>query len=357
MIDIGKCIVGRRRAKGLKQKDLARLAEMSPTQLCQVENGRISPTFRMVERVAAALETDVAGLVGGAEPVEAAAPAAPVVAAAGAAAGDYVAVRVIEPDAARALGQILDEERERDGLDAARGVASGCELALNRARMRYGGAGAALAEALRADLGLGTAPVADLVTALEFRGFRVYARRLTKAVGSVLFWNAARNAPVAVLNARNTGERNRYRLAYELGSACLYASEGRRLDESLSQHRFLTDFTAAFLMPGVTVREYVAATGLGLRDWTMGALVELKARFGVSAESFALRLEELGLIAAPLRLRLREELRARYAAHPEAMEPQPEVGEPCGARWRTMRGGGRGSPEGGGARPEGGRTA
>ncbi|MGN0854938.1 MAG: helix-turn-helix domain-containing protein [Kiritimatiellia bacterium] len=43
------------------------------------------------------------------------------------------------------------------------------------------------------------------------------------------------------------------------------------------------------------------------------------------AESFALRLEELGLIVPVLRLRLREQLRAYYRAHPDAMEPHPSA--------------------------------
>ena len=76
-------------------------------------------------------------------------------------------------------------------------------------------------------------------------------------------------------------------------------------------------------MPPLTVRQVVAATGIGPEDWTFSKLVALKGYFGVSAESFALRLEELGLIAPVLRLKLREQLRAYYRANPNAMEPIP----------------------------------
>ena len=55
----------------------------------------------------------------------------------------------------------------------------------------------------------------------------------------------------------------------------------------------------------------------------MPVLVYTKDRFGVSAESFALRLESLGLIAPSLRTKLRDELRARYTARPRSMEPHP----------------------------------
>ena len=52
-------------------------------------------------------------------------------------------------------------------------------------------------------------------------------------------------------------------------------------------------------------------------------VVAIKEYYGVSAESFALRLDELGLISPSLRLPLREQFRAYYRAHPEAMEPHP----------------------------------
>ena len=334
MINIGACVVAARRRKGLKQFELARRAEMSPGQLCQIENGRVSPSFHAVERLAAALDLDVAGLIAGvgsegACAAEAGAPPA-------GRASDYVPLRAVEPDALRAFRQIEAAEGEFDALEARRGVTTGCTLALNRAHLRFEGAGAALAEELRADLGLGTAPIGDLASVLAFRGVRVHRAKLPKDVGSVGFWNARRETPVVALNAGDTPERHRYRLAYELASACLYVSLGRvRLDESLAQHRFLTDFTAAFLMPGAMVRTYVAATGIGPRDWTLRALVAVKSRFGVSAESFALRLEELGLISPALRLAFRDELRARYAAHPDAMEPQPDT--PLVSPWEAMR--------------------
>lgn len=335
VIELGKCIVERRRGKGLYQKDLALRAGMSAGQLCLIESGRVSPTFNMVERIARALDTDIQGLLSsesgrdGAEKTSSErAEALP--------SSDYVPVRAIEPDAARALRLVLDMERERDELAASRGVPFACSLALNRAGLRFEGAGAALAEELRTELGLGTAPIVDLETALEFRGVRLRAVKLSKHTTSVAYWDAKATRPLIVLNSLMTDERRRYRTAYELASACLYVSLGcQRLDESLPQHRFLTDFTAAFLMPAVTVRLAVASTGLGPDDWTFDELVALKSRFGVSAESFVLRLEELGLITPYLRLDLRDRLRAYYRKHPKSMEPQPK-GRSCRAARREQ---------------------
>lgn len=321
MIDLAGSIRGQRKARGLKQYELARRAEMSPGQLCQIENGRVSPSFQMVERLAAALDLDVVGLISGGKgraqrkaSVESEKPSG---------LDGYIPLRAVEPDALRVLRQIEDQEAQFDAQADARGVPSECRILLNRVRLSCAGAGAAFAEELRTELGLGTAPLGDFASALEVRGVRLHRVRMAQSTPSVAFWNSRRATLVIAVNEKVTPERERYRLVYELGSAILFVSLGkRRLDESLEQHRFLTDFTAAFLMPGVMVRTYVAATGLGPADWTFASLVEIKRHFGVSAEAFALRLEELGLISATLRLELRDRLRAYYKAHPKAMEPQ-----------------------------------
>ena len=326
MIDLGKCIQAKRQELGLKQFELARRAKMSPAQLCQIENGRVSPSFHMVERIAAAFNLDVVGLITGAKPVadaivtETSLPQNT----------SYIPIRAVDPDAGRALKSIAEAEAELDAYDDAHGVSSRCTIALNRVRLSASGVGAAAADELRLDLGLGTAPLGDLASLLEFRGVRIHRVKLTKDVASVAFWNESRENLVVVMNVRATPERQLYRLVYELGSACLFVSRGnQRLDESLEQHRFLTDFTAAFLMPGVMVRTCVAATGIGPTAWTFDSLVAIKQHFGVSAEAFALRLEELGLIAPSLRVELRDRLRAYYKAHPKAMEPTATT---CGIR-------------------------
>jgi len=171
---------------------------------------------------------------------------------------------------------------------------------------------------------MGSQPRVDLAPVLESVGVRVVWVRRPAAFQSAAFYNTVRRTLSIALNSSNTVERNAYRLAYELGGAVRFASTGYKtvVDEGL-EHRFLRAFTAAFLMPEEAVRGAVARLGVGPRRWTMGALVYVKERFGVSAEAFALRLENLGLIMPSLRQRLRDELRARYAAQPQSMEPHP----------------------------------
>lgn len=317
MIDIGEKIAAARKDKGLKQFELAKRAEIAPAQLCKVENGRVNPSFNMVERIAAALDSTIPQLLYGEKrkcarkiDEEDAAESESV------SKSVYIPIRAHEPDAAKAIKALT---ADAEGVEQT--VAPDCTLVWNKAHVKFEGAGAALAEEFRNDLGLGTAPVGDLASSLRYRGVVIVEAKLPKAVGSVALWDKSRKAPTIVLNLLMTSERRLYRLVYELGSAALYASLGVRLDESLERHRFLTDFTASFLMPGLTVRTCVAAIGVSPSDWTLEKALPLKAYFGVSAESFILRLEELGLIAPKLRLSLRDKLRAYYKKHPDAMEP------------------------------------
>lgn len=317
MIDIGEKIAAARKNKGLKQFELAKRAEIAPAQLCKVENGRVNPSFNMVERIAAALDSTIPQLLYGEKrkcarkiDEEDAAESESV------SKSVYIPIRAHEPDAAKAIKALT---ADAEGVEQT--VAPDCTLVWNKAHVKFEGAGAALAEELRNDLGLGTAPVGDLASSLRYRGVVIVEAKLPKAVGSVALWDKSRKAPTILLNGSVTQERRLYRLVYELGSAALYASLGVRLDESLEQHRFLTDFTASFLMPGLTVRTCVAAIGVSPSDWTLEKALPLKAYFGVSAEAFILRLEELGLIALKLRLALRDKLRAYYKKHPDAMEP------------------------------------
>ena len=318
---LGELIRKRREACGWRQYELARRAEMSAAQVSLIENNRVSPSFHAVERLARAFDTDIAGLLsqanGKAAPIDHAATTATF------ARGDYIALRALECDGAAALAAIEDDERQADAAEQSHGIVNAYTLGASSPGFTPAMTGAAMAEVLRLELGLGTAPVGNLAATLAFRGVRIYRCRLPAASASVALWQRVRERPAIVLNAANTPERDVYRLAYELGSICLYRALGHVIDETLEQHRFLVDFATAFLLPAVSVRQAVAATGIGPEEWTFEKVVAIKEYYGVSAESFALRLDELGLISPSLRIPLREQFRAYYRAHPEAMEPHP----------------------------------
>ena len=65
MIEIGSIILDARKSRGMGQNTLAKRAGMTPAQLCQFEKGRVSPTLRTLERIAAALDMTVVEFLSG----------------------------------------------------------------------------------------------------------------------------------------------------------------------------------------------------------------------------------------------------------------------------------------------------
>jgi len=77
-------------------------------------------------------------------------------------------------------------------------------------------------------------------------------------------------------------------------------------------------FAALFLLPADAVVASVRQVGIDTDQWNWDMLMRLKHRFGVSAETFLYRLEELELIAKFVRDRLKSEIYAYYTGHGNA---------------------------------------
>lgn len=310
--------------RGLSQLGLAKRAGMSPAQLCKIERGQNGLTASTLRRLADALGVPVSTLLGespGGSGVEENSVGGRL---------DFSGQESYGPvfadggSAGRVAAEVEEYGRAVLEMEDRLGVSSQTTMQLAYAYGSDENAAEVLARDLRVSLGMGSQPRADLAAVLENAGVRIVIVRRPSVFQSASFYNESRRSLLIALNESNTAERNAYRLAYELGGAVLFASRGFKsiLDEG-SSHRFLRAFTAAFLMPEEAVRAAVARFGVRPDGWTMPVLVYVKERFGVSAESFALRLESLGLIAPSLRHKLRDELRAGYAAHPRSMEPHP----------------------------------
>lgn len=296
---------------------------MSPAQLCKIERGRNGMTASTLRRIADALGVPVSSLLGERSEVSSAGDS-----------GDWHAVHE-EPSSyspvfvagegdSQILAEIEKYERAALELEDRLGIASQTAIQLVYAYGSDEKAAELLARDIRTSLGMGRLPCIDIATVLENAGVRVVRMRGPSVFQSASFYNETRRSIVIALNSSNTKERDNYRLAYELGGAVLFASRGfKSIADEGSNHRFLRAFAAAFLMPEEALRGAVARLGVRPDGWSMPVLVYTKERFGVSAESFALRLESLGLIAPSLRTKLRDELRARYTARPRSMEPHP----------------------------------
>lgn len=312
--------------RNLSQLELARRAGMSAAQLCKIERGNSELTASTLRRVADALGVPVSVVLGegGSTAVAPRVVRDVRVGSESPILDDFIPVLSSSGGAEEARDEIVNVEKALAAAEERLGIESQTALQLVYA---YGGderSAELLARDVRVSLGIGCQPRSDLVPVLESVGVRVVKVRRPSSFQSASFYNQRRRTLAIALNASNTPERNLYRLAYELGGAVRFASCGYNTvaDEGVG-HRFLRAFTAAFLMPEESVRGAVARLGVGPRQWTMEALVFVKERFGVSAEAFALRLESLGLIQPSLRQTLRDELRARYKAHPRSMEPHP----------------------------------
>lgn len=328
MDSYGTLIRDARLAAHVKQADFAARLGMTAAQLCKIEKGGSKPSMRTMDRVAEALDMPVADLLSRAweerSTAERAEPQSPKVAA-----DELVSVwegQPVERIPADSMRKILETEGEYSELELAFGIPSATLVPLVHPFVTDERGAEITARMVRIAIGAGSTTFADLAGLLEFNNVRIHLVEMPDDMPSCSFFNPRIRTLSIVLKCDDTPERQTNRIAYELGLACLFGSTGfQPLADTRMPHRFARQFSAAFLMPDEAVRLAVRQTGLKPKDWTYEAILPLKVRFNVSAEAFALRLERLNLINPAIRASIREQLRRYYAAHPSAMEPQPNL--------------------------------
>ncbi len=152
---------------------------------------------------------------------------------------------------------------------------------------------------MRHRLGIGSAPVRDIVSLLEIDlGIRVYVRRVGSSVSGAFAYDDAVGACV-LLNAKHPRERRTYTAAHELGHfmSCRQTAEvafdGQRRSR---EERYADAFARAFLTPARTVMERFAELTRGSGSLTRRHVILMAHLFGVSREALVRRLEELGQV-------------------------------------------------------------
>ena len=152
---------------------------------------------------------------------------------------------------------------------------------------------------LRQWLGLGLAPVRDLVSLLELDlGVRVYVRRLDPRISGLFAYDDELGACI-LLNANHPRERRTQSGGHELGhftssqrtAEILYTDE----QENSREERYANAFGRAFLTPARTVMQRFREITAGASRLTRRHVILLAHAFGVSREAMIRRLEELGL--------------------------------------------------------------
>ncbi len=152
---------------------------------------------------------------------------------------------------------------------------------------------------LRQRLGLGLAPILDLVTLLEMEiGVRVYVRRFPGKVSGVFAYDDDLGACI-LLNANHPKERRNQSGGHELGHFISVRSkpEVLRLDEpeDSREERYANAFARCLFTPASAVRQKFQEVTAGAKRLTRRHVIVLAHFFGVSREAIVRRLEELGL--------------------------------------------------------------
>ena len=354
---IGRAIRSWREKLGLRQGDLAKKAGMSAAQLCHVEKDRNAPSTRTLQRIADALGVPLAELAGG-PPADgernrpysaevtypesnllmAAEPSVvPAYRSASRTAGppesedgaDFV--DSLRPCGATSLADLPPAPRaqvrrrilEYRELERRAGVPVLPSLPLDYPSEIAAGDAEALAGAVRRAAGIADAVLFDSIALLENKGLRVVAADLPEAVDAFALWDGAARNVWLVLRKGATDERQQFRAMCALADALRFVAGGARtpVGDAPADRAFAKAFAAAFLMPAAALRELCYRLAVRPDGWNWELLLREKKRYGVSAETFARRLEALELLRPSLRQELARRARAWTAEH--GGEPNP----------------------------------
>lgn len=152
---------------------------------------------------------------------------------------------------------------------------------------------------LRQRLGLGMAPITDMVALLELElGVRVYVRRFDGRVSGLFAYDDTLGACI-LLNANHPRDRRMTTAAHELGHLVSTRREPdvyhEAAPERSPEERYCNGFARNFLMPARAVMQRFKESTAGATRLTRRAIIVLAYTFGVSREAMVRRLEELGL--------------------------------------------------------------
>ena len=152
---------------------------------------------------------------------------------------------------------------------------------------------------LRHWLGLGQAPVRDLISLLELDlGVRVYVRRIDPRISGLFAYDEELGACM-LLNANHPRERRAQSGGHELGHLVSTRRKAEILhtdeEENSREERYANVFGRAFLTPTRTVMQRFHEFTAGASRLTRRHVILLAHAFGVSREAMVRRLEELAL--------------------------------------------------------------
>ncbi len=153
---------------------------------------------------------------------------------------------------------------------------------------------------LRQWLGLGQAPVRDVISLLELDlGVRVYIRPIESRISGLFAYEAGVGACM-LLNAKHPPSRRTHTAIHELAhfvsARDVPVVHYRRQQATSREERYADAFARAFLTPERAVRERFRALTAESGILTRRSVILLSHAFGVSREALVRRLEDLRLV-------------------------------------------------------------
>jgi len=232
----------------------------------------------------------------------------------------------------RVRGVVSRMLEHRVRLQQASGQADGreCEIPVSAYRASSLQECEAIAGALRDSWSLGAGPISCVTDVLEEHHIHVLeidTEGALDGVAAVARDDSGAIRAAAVVSRRGLpGDRQRLSLAHELGH--LVMQESPDVDGEKAAFRF----GAAFLAPEELVRRDVGATR---RKVSLGELILLKSRYGMSIQSLVYRLRDLGIISEGGATALWKQINARGWKQEEPNPLDPE--RPQWARRAALR--------------------
>ena len=329
---IGERIKALRRLRHLTQAELARRIGICAGPMNALEKGRHIPSGRVLYRLAEVLDTSVDSLLGlGTRQGGASTPDVPqyvaepnasygVASATGAWPTAIMAALPDDPALGESERTTLDLIiRSFLALEDLCGAQKIAHIPLYVPFSRTVSGVEMWVQQVRQVLGVGPAVIFDYLELLENAGLRIVFCPFPDRLQSVSFYDAKNANAFLIVRQGMNAERQLFELIKRL--ACIYIhtrSAYGRLPAVEAGTGVLDDihaarqFAALFLMPATAVRTSVAQLGIKPDGWTYELLLRLKHRFGVSAQSFLIRLGELQLIEEKAAAGLKGRIEAHY---------------------------------------------
>ncbi|MBP7636508.1 MAG: ImmA/IrrE family metallo-endopeptidase [Kiritimatiellae bacterium] len=225
-------------------------------------------------------------------------------------------------------------------LEALAGVSSRLDFSLSTPFTTDTAGAEQVAAYVRQGLGIGNAVLADYLELFENAGLRVIFLDMPEGCTTFSGYDPLnRNAFIFInSNLKKQPEIQMAHAVRELGRLFWYtrkqsapAAEAPSANgmevEVLGEAEFARRFVLSFLIPAASLRKTVLQAGVSPKSWTLDLLLHMKKRYGVCAQCFALRLQELGLSwsdkqkRSPRAFLFKDELEAYQAENGPAAEP------------------------------------